>query len=342
MKKVFLNGFEVVSRACQDAGASFMFGYPITPSSDILNDWVKLSQKNKKLDYLQTEDEISAGFSVCGAIIAGKKAFTATSGPGTVLMQDALSMAEGMRLPFVAIIGQRGGPSSGTVIYSQQELNLAIHGGNGEGMRIVYSPSNLKELYRFTRYAFNSAWKYKFPAIVLTDGYLLKTKQDVSLLTDFKNEISKALVSPKTQKNIRNIYTIEEELCEKIKNDKKDFDIMAKELNESELYKTEDAKILLISHGIVASSTRDAVDLLRKQGIKAGLFRPCTLSPFSKLELNKITKKIKRVFIIESSLGQLKNLVKQNLENEVEIKVLQKPAVGIESQEIVEKIKSNL
>lgn len=342
MKKEFLNGFEIVVKACEDAGASFMYGYPITPSSDILSSWIKESQINKNLNYLQTEDEISAGFAVCGSVIAGKKTFTATSGPGTVLMQDALSMAEGMRLPFVAIIAQRGGPSSGTVIYSQQELNLAIHGGNGEGMRIVYSPSDLKELYRFTRYAFNSAWKYRFPAIILTDGYLLKTKQDFSWTNNFKNERAKALVSDKNQKNIRNIYTIEEELMQKIQNDKKDFDLMAEEINECELYKTDDAKKIIIAHGIVAASAKEAVDLLRKQGIKIGLFRPRTLSPFSTKELNELTKKVKEIFIIESSLGQLKDLVKQNLENNPIIKVLQKPAVGIEALEIVQKIKNNL
>jgi len=106
-----------------------------------MTEWSKESDKKKDLIFLQTEDEIAAGFAVCGSIVAGKKTFTTTSGPGTILMQDSLSMAEGMRLPFVAIIAQRGGPSSGTVIYSQQEVNLAIHGGNGEGLRIVYSPS---------------------------------------------------------------------------------------------------------------------------------------------------------------------------------------------------------
>ena len=146
--KQFLTGSEVVVRACVDAGAKVMFGYPITPGTEILTNWIKHAEASGgKLKYLQTEDEIAAGFCVCGAVMAGKKTFTATAGPGTVLMQDALSMADGMRLPMVVVVVQRGGPSSGTVIYSQQEVNLAIHGGNGEGLRLVYSPSNLTELY---------------------------------------------------------------------------------------------------------------------------------------------------------------------------------------------------
>ena len=112
----------MVVKACIDAGAKMMFGYPITPGTEILSHWIREAQTDKSLKYLQTEDEIAAGFCVCGAVLAGEKAFTATAGPGTVLMQDALSMADGMRLPVVVIVVQRGGPSSGTVIYSQQGI----------------------------------------------------------------------------------------------------------------------------------------------------------------------------------------------------------------------------
>jgi len=121
-EKQFLTGAEVVVKACIDAGAKMMFGYPITPGTEILSHWIREAQTDKSLKYLQTEDEIAAGFCVCGAVLAGEKAFTATAGPGTVLMQDALSMADGMRLPVVVIVVQRGGPSSGTVIYSQQGI----------------------------------------------------------------------------------------------------------------------------------------------------------------------------------------------------------------------------
>ena len=106
---------------------------------------------------------MSAGFAMIGAILVGKKAFTATAGPGNILAQDAFAMAENMRLPTVAFIMQRGGPSTGTVIYSQQELNLTCFGGNGEGLRIVYSASGIQDLYDYTIKSFNAAWKYRFP-----------------------------------------------------------------------------------------------------------------------------------------------------------------------------------
>jgi len=337
MEKEFLTGSEVVVRACKEAGARSMYGYPITPGTEILSHWILETEKNKDLKYLQTEDEIASGFAVCGAVIAGEKSFTATAGPGTVLMQDAMSMADGMRLPFVAIIAQRGGPSSGTVIYSQQEVNLAIHGGNGEGMRLVYSPSNLEELYTYTRKAFNNAWKYRFPAVVLTDGFLLKTKQNISLNSlNITNETPVALVDEQSQKNIRNIYTFEEELREVLENSKKDFLTMAKEVIEYELIHEEGVESCIIAHGIVAGAAKEAVEILREQGEKVALFIPKTLSPFPQNKLNEIAKNMHSFFVVESSMGQLQDLVKQNLFEAREIKGLFKPAVGIETEEIVE------
>jgi len=335
--KEFLSGADVVVRAAIDAGAKQMFGYPITPTSEVLAFWIREAEKNSDLDYLQTEDEIAAGFCVNGALMAGQKAFTATAGPGTVLMQDAMGMADGMRLPFVAIIGQRGGPSSGTVIYSQQEVNLAIHGGNGEGYRLVYSPTTLEEMYEYTRKAFNNAWKYRFPTVLLTDGFLLKTHK----LVDFgemqmENIEAEPVVSEETQKNIRNIYTMEEELLEFLEETKKDFEKMAEEVTEYEEFHTEEPEKIIIAHGIVASSAKEAVEQMQSQGKKVGLFIPKTLSPFPKEALNKLAKSCRNFFIAESSMGQLRDLVKQNLDEKVEMDGLYKAAVGIEAAEIVE------
>ncbi len=340
-QKQFLTGAEVVVQACIDAGATQMYGYPITPGTEVLTGWIKEAEKsNGERMYLQTEDEISAGFAICGAVMGGKKAFTATAGPGTTLMQDAMSMADGMRLPFVAIIVQRGGPSSGTVIYSQQEVNLAIHGGNGEGMRLVYSPSSLEELYELTRLTFNNAWKYRFPSVLLSDGFLMKTRQPVSFDFEIENVEPTALVSPETQKNIRNIYSFEEELLQELEDQKRDFDKMASEVIKFESYKVESCDELIIAHGIVAGAVKEAIEELENQGKKVGLFRPITLSPFPKDELNKLAREVKKIFIVESSMGQLRDLVKQNLDSKISIEIdgLYRPAVGIESEEIIKAI----
>jgi len=343
--KKFMTGAEVAVQAAIDAGAQSMFGYPITPGTEVFSGWIKKGQK-----YLQTEDEIAAGFAVCGAVIAGEKSFTATAGPGHVLMQDGLVMAEGMRLPFVEIVAQRGGPSSGTVIYSQQEVQLACFGGNGEGMRVVYSPSNLEEIYEFTRLAFNNAWQYRFPAIVLSDGYLLKTKGSIYLplpegekaegQRGWENVASYPLVKEGEKKHWRNIYTFEEELFTELEDQKKDFQKMSEEMAHCESFQTEDAKILVIAHGIVGAAAKEAVAILREQGKKVGLWRPITLRPLDKENLNKVLEGIDTVLIVESSLGQLARLIKNEVEDKVKVEYeyLQKPAMGIEVEEIVNKI----
>jgi len=344
----FMTGSEVTVQAAFDAGAEMMYGYPITPATEVFTGWIKRGGA-----YLQTEDEIAAGFAVCGSILAGKKTFSATSGPGHVLIQDALSMAEGMRLPFVLVVGQRGGPSSGTVIYSQQEVILSCFGGNGEGMRFVYSPSSLNELYRLTRKAFNDAWKYRFPAILLTDGYTLKTKGVINLEPLSSQREGRGVSNSQREENIpsyplvpenkithwQNIYTFEDDLYYEINSAKEDFHKIAEEIAEAEEYETTDAEILLIAHGIVASSTKDAVDELRKQGVKVGMFRPITLRPYPKKQLDKVCSfhSVKKIIVIESALGQLARITRDQLAPEIDVnfEYLQKPGLGIEMEEIV-------
>ncbi|HLD31914.1 MAG TPA: transketolase C-terminal domain-containing protein [Patescibacteria group bacterium] len=336
--KQFLTGAEVVVQACRDAGATSMYGYPITPGTEILSGWIRRAQGEKGLQYLQTEDEIAAGFAVCGAVIAGVKAFTATAGPGTVLMQDSLSMAEGMRLPVVVIDVQRGGPSSGTVIYSQQEVNLAIHGGNGEGQRIVYSPGNLSELYKHTRLAFNYAWQYRFPAIVLSDGFVMKTRQLVDWYWSEENVSPTPLISPDTQKNIRNIYTFEEELNAEIEKNQKDFELMGKKIQEAEENSEVGADILLVAHGLVAQAALVAAQMLRSQGKKISVWRPITLSPFPADSLNVAAEKHQKIVVVESSLGQLTALIKNSLRVGREVETILRPALGIEPEEIIKRL----
>ncbi|KKQ27781.1 MAG: Pyruvate flavodoxin/ferredoxin oxidoreductase domain protein [Candidatus Magasanikbacteria bacterium GW2011_GWC2_37_14] len=337
----FLYGHELVVQACLDAEAEVMYGYPITPTCEILSGWIATGKPS-----LQTEDEIAAGFAVCGAVLAGQKAFTASGGPGHILLQDGMSMAEGMRLPFVIIVGQRGGPSSGTVIYSQQEVMLACFGGNGEGLRLVYSPATSRELYELTRQAFNDAWQYRFPAIVLTDGYLLKMRSGINLAEiKIENVPAHQLVPEDKIVHWPNIYTMEEELNEQINLAQKDWDEISPPIAKAEILETADAEILLIAHGIVGAAVKEAVKQLRKSGIKAGYFRPITLRPFPKKDLDNLFMKdnLKKIIVIESSSGQLARIVREQLAPEIAVgfEYLQKPGLGIEVEEIIDFIKNN-
>jgi len=355
----FLQGNVIAANAARAAGATHFFGYPITPSTEIFETWVKLvgnpsnPQKSpvtkEALHYLQCEDEMASGFAMIGACMAGKKAFTATAGPGNILMQDAFAAAEALRIPTVALIMQRGGLSTSTVIYSQEEVTLTCLGGNGEGFRIVYSPSGLQELYDYTIKSFNTAWKYRYPTFILADGYQAKMEGAVKMHKMPRNKYippKPVLLGPKRKKgistNLRNCYDQEEEINDIIENYRKDFAKIAPKVAESESYQTDDAEILIIAHGIVATAAKAAVEMLRDSKKKVGLWRPITLRPLDVKGLLSAAKGKKMILFAESALGQLARLVNDEFGHsgisspggKSTIQTLYRPAIGITPMEI--------
>lgn len=340
-KKELLTGNEVVLRAAMAAGADFFAGYPITPTTEILSGWAKLAGKDQELGFLQTEDETSAGMAALGAILAGKKAWSATAGMGHVLMQDPMALAESLRLPIVLYVGQRGGPSTGTVIYSQQELTLAKSGGNGEGLRFVYAPSNIQELYLLTQKAFDSAWKYRFPTIILGDGYLSKTLTEVDLGQTIVTEKAKPIFLNGPVKNLRNCYSREDELVGHLDFLFRDFARASEEIVESEIFKVSDAKYVIFAWGTVGYAAKVAVAKLRKEGIRVGLFRPITMRPFDSIGAIEAAKNAKHVIIAESSAGQFGRMVRETLCQSTKacFHRLYKPAQGITTEDIEEMVR---
>lgn len=334
-------GNHILARAAFDAGAKIMYGYPITPSSEILESWIKIAEKNKNksLQYVQTEDEMAAGFATIGSCLAGVPAFTATSGPGNILMQDAFVMAEALRVPMVSMIIQRGGMSTSTVIYSQEEVRLTCFGGNSEGFRIVYSTSNLQELYDYALKAFRVAWQYRFPTFILADGYQGKMKGEVEINSKLSRRAGQnsKLFEPilKTGVNLRNCYNLEEEVGEVISQYSDEYQKIREEIEEFEEYQLEGAKIIVLAHGIVAAAVKPAIDQLKKKGLSVGLFRPITLRPFPLEGAKRILEKAEKIIVIESALGQLAELFKSEFYwINVPLIEINKPAVGFTPEEI--------
>ncbi len=355
-KKAFMTGNETAAWAALASGADVMFGYPITPQNEIMHYWTRLAPQYGR-GFLQTEDEISAGFTVCGAVQSGKKAFTATAGPGNVLMQEPFGMAEGMRLPLLAIIQQRGGPSSGTVIYSQQEVALTTFGGNGEGWRIVYSTATHQEIYDYVIKGFNTAWKYRFPTFILGDGYQAKMREPLEMydpetrgikmvdtypLIGLDGSITNAEREPQ---HLCNIYSLEEELYDVVMKNTAEYESISPEVVEYEERQCEDAEIIILSHGVVSRAADDAVKALRAQGIKAGYFRPITLRPYPEKQLRAAIAQsgAKKLLLAESAYGQFDRLTRQEIYGEtIKIETLFMPGVGIIDYDIISKVKSIL
>lgn len=344
-QRVFMTGNEVIAWAAVAAQVDIMYGYPITPQNEIMHYWTRLAPKYGK-KFLQTEDEISAGFTTLGGILTGRKAFTATAGPGNVLMQESATMAEMMRIPVVYVIQQRGGPSTATVIYAQQETTLTAFGGNGEGHRIVYSTATHQELFDYTIKAFDAAWIYRFPTFLLGDGYQAKMRESLTIydpeargmkLVPAQATVGDMAESGRSFRHLRNTYNTEDELYDVVMANQRDWDAMAPQVVEWEEKGCEDADVIIVSHGIVSRAALSAYNQLRAQGKKVGYFRPITIRPFPGEQLSAAMKNAKQLLVAESAYGQLLKMVQNNTYDQaIAITPMLRPGVGITTEEIIE------
>lgn len=350
-QSAFMTGNEVVAWAALAAGAEYMFGYPITPQNEIMHYWNRLASQFER-GFLQTEDELSAGFACLGAVLRGKVAFSATAGPGTVLFQEPLSMAEMMRLPVVVVVQQRGGPSTATVIYSQQEVTLTCFGGNGEGLRLVYSTASHQELYDYTIKAFHQAWRFRFPTFVLGDGYQAKMREAFFMYDPESKGLGTIPAEPilggrdprgegPPLVHLRNAFSVEEELAELFNTQMSDFEAAAPHLVEHEFVGEPGADILVVAHGIVGRAAREAVEELRAGGKKVNFFRPITLRPFPEAALQEaLVASSRAMLVVESAQGQLGRMARLALGSEAlhRFDTFYRPGVGITSEEIREAV----
>ncbi len=169
---VMMTGNGAIVRGLMEAGIECYFGYPITPATSIM-ERLALEMPPKGGRFLQTEDEIAAIGATVGAAYAGSRSATATSGPGLALMAEMLGLGVMAEVPFVVIVSQRGGPSTGLPTKTEQsDLNLAIYGGSGDAQKIVLAPTNVGGCYHCAGIAFELAEKYQTPVIILIDLYL--------------------------------------------------------------------------------------------------------------------------------------------------------------------------
>jgi 2-oxoglutarate ferredoxin oxidoreductase subunit alpha len=179
--KILISGSEAIARGALDAGIKLYFGYPITPATTIMEYLAKtLPERGGRV--VQMEDEISSIGAVLGSFYAGKRAMTATSGPGFSLMTELITHGIMSETPAVIIDAQRGGPATGLPSKTEQsDLHAAVFGGPGDSSRIVIAPTNVRECYEYTLRSFQLAEKYQIPVIVLTDFFLNNRVEKVSI-----------------------------------------------------------------------------------------------------------------------------------------------------------------
>ena len=309
MAKQLIKGNDALLRGAILAGMRGFYGYPITPASEIAEAAAKLVPASGGT-FVQAESETAAINMVFGAAAAGELSMTASSGPGLSLMQEGLSYLAGAELPCVIADVMRGGPGLGNIGPEQGDYNQMVKGGgHGNYRLIVYAPAFAQEMCDLTMKAFAASAKYRNPAIVLTDGFTGQMMEPVEFpaaaveLPRFDWAVrGDAATRPNL---ITSIYMAHEDLEAHNRKLMAKYARAAAALPEHREYLLEDAEVCLVGYGIVGRVLRSVVDLARREGIKAGLFRPVTLWPFPEAALGAAAARVKRILVVELSDGQM-------------------------------------
>ncbi|KJS83416.1 MAG: 2-oxoglutarate ferredoxin oxidoreductase subunit alpha [Peptococcaceae bacterium BICA1-8] len=367
------------NRACTEgalaAGVRFYAGYPITPSTEIAE---IMSEELPKLGgkFVQMEDEIAGMACILGAALTGKKVLTASSGPGISLKQEAIGYAAMAEIPCVIVNVQRLGPSTGGPTSSAQgDIMQARWGTHGDHPIIALCPSSVYECFTLTVTAVNFAEKFRTPVYVLLDEIVGHMRENVELPTYEEIKIidrKKPTCAPKEYKP----YKIDESMIPAMADfgtgykwhvtglfhDETGFptgktDVIDSQLNrlmtkfskyEDEILlweenQLEDAEILLVAYGSTARSALDAIETLRNEGIKVGLFRPITIWPFPEKVLRGKLEKLKHIIVPEMNYGQLMLEVERVCKDKVSVSGLFKVnGLPITPDEIIAKVREVL
>jgi pyruvate/2-oxoacid:ferredoxin oxidoreductase alpha subunit len=309
------------------AGCRSYFGYPITPASEIAES-AALYFPQVGGTFLQAESEVAAINMVYGAAAAGVRVMSGSSGPGLSLMQEGMSYLAGAELPCVIVDVVRGGPGLGNIAPEQSDYFAMVKGGgHGNYRNLVLAPASVQEMADLTMLAFDLADKYRNPAVVLTDGFVGQMMEPLDLeVPDKDRELElpekpwAVKGTPETRANLlSSIYLETDELEEHQRRMEAKY-IRAQEAEQrSELYHTDDAEVLLVGYGIVSRVLLSTVEALRKEGVKAGLFRPITLWPYPKKALVEAASRVQKVLVVELSNGQMVEDVRLALNNKVPV-----------------------
>jgi 2-oxoisovalerate ferredoxin oxidoreductase alpha subunit len=317
----FVKGNEAVVMGALYAGCDAFFGYPITPASEIAH---AASEHFPAVgrEFLQAECETASINMVYGAAAAGKLSMTASSGPGISLMQEGISYLAGAELPGVIVNIQRAGPGLGNVYPEQGDYNQAVKGGgHGNYHSLVLAPGNVQEMCDLTIKAFELAFRYRNPVIVLADAVLGQMMETLRLPEheSHRPDVRAWAVqgTPETRDHlITSIYlnaNMQEEHNLKLQAKYASLQSEA----QAELYRVDDATVLLAGYGISSRIARSAVDALREQGVRAGLFRPITLYPFPRDVLRRAAAG-RTLVAVELSNGQFRDDLAFQLGREAE------------------------
>ena len=321
MALTLMKGSEAIAEAAIRAGARFFFGYPITPQTEI-PEYMSARMPEVGGCFLQAESEVAAINMVYGAASTGERVITSSSSPGVSLKQEGISYCAGAQLPCVILNVMRGGPGLGSIQASQGDYNQAVKGGgNGDYHLITYAPASIQEAIDIFSFAFDKAEKYRVPVLFLADGIMAQMMEPVEMpeMVDFKVDPEKKPWAatgwkpgddPAKRAVINSLYINTEDLTVHNNN----LQAIYREIEKNEVlyeaYMCEDADYVITAFGTVARIAKSAINELRAQGVKVGLFRPITVWPFPYAQLAEASKNAKALLDVEANEGQMLQDVK--------------------------------
>jgi len=313
-----MKGNEAIANAAIRCGVDGYFGYPITPQSEIIETLALLKPwETTGMAVVQAESEVASINMLYGGGGAGKRVMTSSSSPGVALMQEGIAYMAGAEVPGVIVNVQRGGPGLGTIQPSQSDYFQATRGGgNGDYNVIVLAPASVQEMADFVDLAFELSFRYRNPAMILSDGIIGQMMEKVVLPPfkprrteeEIKRECPWATFGRTADRN-PNVITSLELKPETMEARNLHLQEKYNEIKEREVryetLQTDDADYLIVSFGSAARIAEKALEIARSMGVRVGLFRPITLWPFPSKQIAAMAKGKKGGLVVEINAGQM-------------------------------------
>ena len=333
----FLDGDQACTEGCLAAGARFAAGYPITPSTEVVE---RFAQRIPVVGgtFIQMEDELAASIAIQGAVWAGAKAFTVTSGPGFSLMMEHIGYAVMTETPCVFVNVQRGGPSTGLpTLPAQADMMQARWGSHGDYEIIAISPSSPQECFDLTIRAFNLSEEFRVPVMVMMDECVGHMTEKVVIPPPEQIEIYPRRMTDKPPEQFRP-YEANGDLVPEmvhagtgyrfhitgLTHDERGYPAMtpvaqdklvrrlrdkvriaAERISLRDEEAVEGAEVVVVSYGITARVAQRAIEMARKRGVKVGKLRLLTVWPFPDGRIREIADRVKAFVVPELNMGQI-------------------------------------
>jgi 2-oxoglutarate ferredoxin oxidoreductase subunit alpha len=333
----FLDGDHACCEGTLAAGARFAAGYPITPSTEVVERFAWRIPTVGGI-FIQMEDELAASIAITGAVWGGAKAFTVTSGPGFSLMMEHIGYAAITETPCVFVNVQRGGPSTGLpTLPAQADMMQAKWGSHGDYGIVALCPNSPQECFDLTVTAFNLAEEFRVPVMVMLDECVGHMTEKVVIPEADKIQVTARRLTKKSPQEFRLFQPDHSQVPEMVKagdgyrfhvtgltHDERGYPNMTVDTQDRlvnrlidklkpiagpraifEAENLDDAEVVVVSYGITSRVAQRALQLAREQGIKAGKFRIISAWPFPEQHIADLAGRVKAFVVPELNLGQM-------------------------------------